>query len=59
MTLTLCGVALGGTGGGRISLDHALGIFMPPGWLAFAIAMIVGFGGAAALLITFWRPRDS
>jgi putative oxidoreductase len=53
LTLTLCGVALAGTGGGRISLDRAIGIFVPPGWLAFALCLIAGFGGAAGLLITF------
>jgi putative oxidoreductase len=56
LTLTFCGVALGGAGAGRISLDNAFGIFTPPSWLAFGLAMVAGFGGAAGLLVTFWRP---
>jgi putative oxidoreductase len=59
MTLTLCGIALGGTGAGRISLDNALDIFSPPGWAGFSIMLAAGFGGAAALLAVFWRPAKT
>ena len=57
MTLTFCGLALAGTGGGKYSIDHGLKIFDPPGWPAAIIAMLLGIVGAAGLLITFWRPE--
>ena len=57
MTLTFCGLLFGGTGGGKYSLDHAFGIFDPPGWPTAIIAMLLGIVGAAGLLITFWRPE--
>ena len=56
MTLTVCGLALSCLGGGEWSIDHAAGIFDPPGWLATGLCFAAGIGGAAALLITFWRP---
>ena len=56
MTLTICGLALSCLGGGRWSIDHAIGIFDPPGWLAAGLCMAAGVVGAAGLLITFWRP---
>ncbi len=57
MTLTFCGLMFGGTGGGKYSLDHAFGIFDPPGWPTAIICMLLGIVGAAGLLITFWRPE--
>jgi putative oxidoreductase len=59
MMLIAAAVGLAGTGGGAWSLDHALGWFSPPGWIGFAIALIAGFGGAALLLATFWRPKPA
>jgi putative oxidoreductase len=56
MTLTAVGVGLAGTGAGCYSLDYALGWFDPPGWTGLLVALVGGFGGAAGLLITFWRP---
>jgi putative oxidoreductase len=56
MTLTAVGVGLAGVGPGEWSLDHAIGWFDPPGFLGLGIALAAGFGGAAALLIGFWRP---
>jgi putative oxidoreductase len=56
MTLTLAGVALAGTGAGRISVDHAAGIFTPPGWGGFTLGLVAGIGGAVCLLAVFWRP---
>lgn len=55
MTLTACGVALAGVGAGRISLDHAIGIFDPPGWWGLACVPL-GVVAAGALLAVFWRP---
>jgi putative oxidoreductase len=57
MTLTFAAVGLSGVGAGRWSLDHALGWFEPPGWAGVGIAAGAGFGGAAMLLATCWRPR--
>jgi putative oxidoreductase len=56
MTLTACGIVLAGIGAGRWSLDRALGWFQPPGWAGLALGVIVGFGGAGALLAACWRP---
>lgn len=53
MTLTACGVLLACTGGGRWSLDNALGIFDPPGWTATSLALAAGIGGAVSLLVLF------
>jgi hypothetical protein len=58
MTLTFCGVLLACIGGGNISIDHAAGIFDPPGWTAAGLALAAGFGGAASLLVGFWRPAS-
>ena len=50
-------LAIGALGGGRVSIDHALGIADDlDGWLGLAIAGIAGLGGAAVLLATSWRP---
>ena len=58
MTLTFCGLVLAVVGAGEWSLDEAFGIgddlFGVPGLL---IALIGGAGGAAALLLGFWRPE--
>jgi putative oxidoreductase len=56
MTLTFAGLALSATGGGRWSLDYAIGIFNPPGWIAIVVCYALGIGGAALLLVTSWRP---
>jgi putative oxidoreductase len=56
MTLTAAGLALCGTGGGRVSLDHALGVLDPPSWPVVLVCAGLAFGGAAGLLVVFWRP---
>jgi putative oxidoreductase len=55
MVLTFAGVLLGGVGSGALSLDHALGIFDPPGTIGLVLA-ILGAVGAAVLLALCWRP---
>lgn len=57
MTLTLVALALAGLGGGQWSLDHALDLFQPGGWLGLGIAAIAAGGSAATLLAVFWRPE--
>jgi putative oxidoreductase len=58
MVLTSAGLLLAFTGGGRWSLDDALGVFDPPGWIAASGSAALGLLGAAALLAMFWRPKD-
>lgn len=55
MNLIAACFAIACVGPGRWSLDNAIG-FQMHGWLGFVTAVVVGFGGAAALLIVFWRP---
>lgn len=57
MTLVASGFLLCGTGGGKVSLDHALGIFDPPGWTAALLCAGAGIAGATGLLVVFWRPQ--
>ena len=56
MTLTACGLVLAVVGPGRWSLDHLLEIDDPPGLSGLLAAVVLGAGGAAALLAGFWRP---
>jgi putative oxidoreductase len=56
MTLTLVGVAVATLGAGGWSVDAALDLFDPPGWTGFLIGVGLGGGGAALLLLAFWRP---
>jgi len=58
MILSACAVGLAGTGPGRWSVDHVLGLFDPPTWGWFVAACGVGAGGAAALLALCWRPAS-
>ena len=55
LNLALAGVALGGLGAGDWSIDHALKLDLA-GMKGMAIAAVLGFGGAALLLATCWRP---
>jgi putative oxidoreductase len=59
MTLVASGLLLAGTGGGRISVDHALGMLDPPGWTAALLCAGGGLAGALGLLLTFWRPTTT
>jgi putative oxidoreductase len=59
MTLTLTAIGLAGIGAGGWSLDDSFNWFQPPGWMGLGIALGAGLGGAAGLLVVFWRPaRD-
>jgi putative oxidoreductase len=55
MNLIAATVAIGCLGPGRWSLDNAID-FEPHGWWGLVITLVIGFGGAAGLLVTFWRP---
>ncbi len=56
-TLGILGIVLGTVGPGRWSLDRALDLSFPfePN-KALLIAAVVGIGGTALYLATFWRP---
>jgi putative oxidoreductase len=56
MMLTVCGLAISTLGAGEWSVDHALGMFDPPGAAGFLIGSLPGGAGAALLLAVFWRP---
>lgn len=59
MTLIAAGFLLAVVGAGSWSVDHAVGVFDPPGALGLWIALFAGFGGAFALLAASWRPPAS
>ncbi|MFI6457845.1 DoxX family protein [Streptosporangium amethystogenes] len=55
LAVTCLAVALTGPGGA--SLDAVLGIdALAGGWVGLAVALLVGVGGAAVLLLATWRP---
>ncbi len=55
MTLTVVGLALGALGPGSWSLDGALDLEDLAGTEGLALTAGLGLGGAAALLLGFWR----
>lgn len=55
--LMFAGLALGALGPGQWSIDNALKLEWVSGPIGFAIAAIGGLGGAALLLLFFWRPE--
>jgi len=57
VTLAVLSIALGAVGPGRWSIDRALDLSFPfePD-KALLIAAVVGIGGTALYLLTFWRP---
>ncbi len=57
MVLTVTGFTLAILGPGEWSLDHAAGLSSLWGWTGLWVALIGGVGGAAALLLGFWRPE--
>ena len=58
LTLTVVAVGLAALGGGRISIDNALGLDPDvfSGWGGLIMGLVVGGGGAALVLATSWRP---
>ena len=55
MNLVAMCIAIACLGAGRWSLDNAIGFHLD-GWWGLVAAAVIGFGGAAALLIACWRP---
>jgi putative oxidoreductase len=56
LMICVVAVALAGTGAGWLSLDHAVG-YPISGWVAYAVCLGAGGGGAALTLLTSWRPE--
>ena len=57
VTLAILSICLGALGPGEWSLDHALKwSFALENDRALLIAFVVGVGGTALYLLTFWRP---
>jgi len=56
MTLAFAGAVVAALGPGRWSLDHAIGVWDPPGWAGVALGAGAGTVGALLLLAGFWRP---
>jgi putative oxidoreductase len=55
--IIITSLALGALGGGRVSLDNAVGIAADlDGGLGLALAAGLGVGGGGLLLATCWRP---
>ncbi len=57
-SIAVAAFAVSVIGGGRWSLDNALGIEFP-GWCGTAIAGVVGIGGALTQLALSYRPKAS
>jgi len=55
MNLIAAFLALACVGPGDWSLDNAID-YTAHSWWGLVIALVVGVGGAAATLVTFWRP---
>jgi putative oxidoreductase len=53
--LAFASLAIGCLGAGRWSLDNAIN-YTPHGWRGLIGVLVIGVGGSAALLVTFWRP---
>jgi putative oxidoreductase len=59
MILTMTGFVLAMLGPGQWSIDNAAGLTSLWGWNGLWIALVGGVGGAAALLVGFWRPEKA
>ena len=57
LTLLLTGLAIGGIGAGKWSIDDSINSAWLWGWKGLLTALIAGGGGAILLLIGFWRPQ--
>ncbi|WP_322751265.1 MULTISPECIES: DoxX family protein [unclassified Frankia] len=56
LMIAVIAIGIATAGPGKASLDHAIGLG-GAGWAGFAISTGVGLAGAAALLVTSWRPQ--
>ncbi|MEW1863290.1 DoxX family protein [Streptomyces sp. NPDC088194] len=58
LVLGVAAICLGGCGGGRLTVDRALGI-LGAGWLSLLLTFGLGIVGGLAQLLIFWRPRPT
>ncbi len=56
LTLLLTGLAIGGVGAGKWSIDRSIESAWLLGWKGILITAVAGLGGGIALLVVFWRP---
>lgn len=56
LTLLLTGLAIGGIGAGKWSIDWHIDSTWLAGSKGLAVAAVAGLGGGAALLAAYWRP---
>jgi len=56
LMICIVSAALGAVGGGRASLDNALGL-TGHRWLGFVVCLVAGTGAATLTLVTSWRPQ--
>jgi putative oxidoreductase len=56
--LAVVAIAVSGLGGGRVSLDNALGVDYGGTW-GFATGLVLGIGGATVHLAASYRPGGS
>lgn len=60
MIVAVVGIAIATLGPGQWSADDALDLLDDlTGWTGMLIALVLGVGGAGALLAAFWRPEPS
>jgi putative oxidoreductase len=57
LTLMLAGIALGGIGAWDWSIDDSIDSTWLYGWKGLLVALVLGGGGALALLAAYWRPQ--
>jgi len=55
MNLVAALFAIGCLGPGKWSVDEAVDFYLH-GWWSLIATLVIGVGGAAALLLVFWRP---
>ena len=56
LTLLLTGLAIGGIGAGKWSIDDSIDSAWLWGWKGLLVTAVAGIGGGIALLVVFWRP---
>jgi len=56
LNLAAAGLALGGLGAGKYSIDELLDSELLWGWKGLLITAVGGIGGALLLLTVYWRP---
>ena len=59
LVVAVMAIALGGLGGGTFSIDHVAKVWTFRPAIGLAVAAIVGVGGAALQLATFYRPSKA